>query len=164
MLESVWEELGAFVHQQIVWSKSRPVLTYSVYMWAHEPCFFGWLRGNKPPVTKREHYPSTVWDIPSSEVESKDHPTSKPPRVFRTPLELHTNIGDVCYEPFSGSGSQLIAAQTCGRLCYGLEISPQYVDVAVTRWQAFTGLTATLDGDGRSFGQLAAERRLVSAS
>src|SRR5262249_36280821 len=139
MLESVWEELGAFVHQQIIWFKSRPVLTYSVYMWAHEPCFFGWVKGNKPTTIKQEHYPTTVWNIPSSEVESSDHPPSKPVRIFRIPMELHTRVGDICYEPFSGSGSQLIAAETSGRRCYGLEICPEYVDVAITRWQNLTG-------------------------
>jgi hypothetical protein len=48
MLESVWNEAGAFVHQQIIWVKTRPVLTYSLYLWQHEPCLFGWIRGEKP--------------------------------------------------------------------------------------------------------------------
>src|SRR5262245_36458856 len=49
MLESVWAKHGAFVHQQIVWAKDRPILTRSWYMWQHEPCFMGWVRPNKPP-------------------------------------------------------------------------------------------------------------------
>ena len=51
MLESVWEKFGAFVHQQIIWMKDRPILTRSWYSWQHEPCFFGWVRSNKPPST-----------------------------------------------------------------------------------------------------------------
>ena len=51
----------------------------------------------------------------------------------------HTEVGDVCYEPFLGSGTQLIAAEKLGRVCYGLEREPQYVDVAVKRWESFTG-------------------------
>ena len=47
MLESIWNEFGAFVHQQIIWVKSRPVLTYSVYLWQHEPCLFGWIQGRE---------------------------------------------------------------------------------------------------------------------
>src|SRR5512132_4216834 len=49
MVEGVWEKFGAFVHQQIVWAKDRGILTRSYYLWQHEPCFFGWLKGNKPP-------------------------------------------------------------------------------------------------------------------
>ena len=48
MVERVWNEFGAFVHQQIIWVKSRPVLTYSTYLWQHEPCFFGWIKGAQP--------------------------------------------------------------------------------------------------------------------
>ena len=47
MVERVWNEFGAFVHQQIIWVKSRPVLTYSLYLWQHEPCLFGWIRGRE---------------------------------------------------------------------------------------------------------------------
>lgn len=135
--------------------KTRPVLTYSVYMWSHEPCFFGWLKGHKPKVNRTDGYLRTVWDIPSSEVESKDHPTSKPVRIFAIPMELHTEAGDLCYEPFMGSGSQLIAAEKTGRRCYGLELSPLYCDVIIRRWQDFTGKDATLEGDGRTFDEVA---------
>ena len=59
MVEGVWEKFGAFVHQQIVWAKDRGILTRSYYLWQHEPCFFGWLKGNKPPRVS-DDYPSTV--------------------------------------------------------------------------------------------------------
>lgn len=62
------------------------------------------------------------------------------------------------YDPFLGSGTTLIAAETTGRVCLGMELEPRYVDVAVQRWQAFTGKTACLLGDGRSFAVVAAER------
>jgi len=72
-LESVWNEMGAFVHQQIIWFKSRAVLTYSVFMWAHEPCLFGWIPGNKPEIIRSAEggYPSTIWEIPNSEIECR---------------------------------------------------------------------------------------------
>lgn len=57
-----------------------------------------------------------------------------------------------------GGGTTLIAAETTGRVCLGIELEPRYVDVAVRRWQAFTGMTACLLGDGRSFDVIAAER------
>jgi DNA modification methylase len=135
MVEGVWEKYGAFVHQQIVWAKDRGILTRSYYLWQHEPCFFGWLKGNKPPRVS-DDYPSTVWNLPTVKVgEKTEHPTSKPVAVFAIPMRQHTRPGDVCYEPFSGSGSQIIAGETTGRRVFAIEIRPQYVDVAVKRWQ-----------------------------
>ena len=142
MLESVWNEVGAFNHQQIVWFKSRPVLTYSVYMWSHEPCLFGWIKGQKPAVDHKYGNPGTVWQVPNAEIESSEHPTSKPNRLFAIPMELHTGPGDLCYEPFSGSGSQLIAAEQLGRRCYAIELEPRFVDVAISRWERLTGQRA----------------------
>jgi DNA modification methylase len=143
MLESVWNEVGAFVHQQIIWVKTRPVLTYSTYLWQHEPCLFGWIRGEKPKTFRAEtgkragEFPSTIWAIPSSEVETDAHPTSKPCKLFALPMEMHTERGDICYEPFSGSGSQLVAAQQLGRRCFAIEKSPPFVAVALERMAAF---------------------------
>src|SRR6516225_58269 len=147
-----WNESGpssAFVHQQIIWVKSRAVLTHSVYPWAHEPCLFGWIRGAKPRIRRKQvgqgadGFPSTVWEIPSSEVEINAHPTSKPCRLFALPMAMHTSPGDVCYEPFCGSGSQLIAAQRTGRRCYALEQSPRFVAVTLERMSQL-GLTPEL--------------------
>jgi DNA modification methylase len=146
MLESVWNELGAFMHQQIIWFKSRPVLTYSIYMWAHEPCLFGWIKGQKPRVDRNQDggYPATVWEVPNAEVESNEHPTSKPNRLFAIPMLLHTSANDLCYEPFCGSGSQLIAAEQLGRRCYAIELEPRFIDVAISRWERLTGKKAEL--------------------
>ena len=86
MVEGVWEKFGAFVHQQIVWAKDRGILTRSYYLWQHEPCFFGWLKGNKPPRVS-DDYPSTIWNIPTVKVgEKTEHPTSKPIEVFALPM------------------------------------------------------------------------------
>src|SRR5208337_2940298 len=142
MVEKVWTEFGAFVHQQIIWVKSRPVLTYSTYLWRHEPCLFGWVKGEKPKTRRSQvgaaadEFPTTVWEVPSSEVETDAHPTSKPCRLFSLPMEMHTEPGDICYEPFSGSGSQLVAAQQTGRRCYAIEKSPPFVAVALERMAA----------------------------
>ena len=67
------------------------------------------------------------------------------------------------YDPFLGSGTTLIAAETTGRVAFGIEIDPLYVDVAIRRWQAFTGKAATLQGDGRAFGEVSVERLAGSA-
>jgi len=149
MLESVWNEAGAFVHQQIIWVKTRPVLTYSLYLWQHEPCLFGWIKGAKPKTFRAEvgkrtdGFPTTVWAVPSSEIETDAHPTSKPCKLFSLPMEMHTERGDICYEPFSGSGSQLVAAQQLGRRCYAIEKSPPFVAVVLER-MAVLGLKPEL--------------------
>ena len=160
MLEACWQTFDVLHHQQIIWVKSRAVLTRSVLLWAHEPCMFGWRTGRKPRVNRKgfDRWPTTVWEIPSKEIETRDHPTSKPVRVFTLPMELHTGAGDVCYEPFAGSGSQHIAGERTGRRVYGLELSETFCDVAVLRWQAFTGQEAVLLATGQTYGQAQADR------
>jgi len=74
------------------------------------------------------------------------------------PILNNSSPGQAVYEPFMGSGTTLIAAESTGRVCYGIELNPAYVDVAVERWQQFTGQQAVLDGDGTSFAELNAER------
>ena len=158
MLEACWEKAGAFVHQQIIWVKDRGVLTRSHYLWKHEPCFMGWIKGTRPPKVADETLPST-WEMSSfAKDERPDHPTPKPLDAFGIPMRQHVERGGLCYEPFSGSGSQIIAGEANGRRVYAMEISPAYVDVAVERWQAATGRDAILDGDGRTFSEVRQER------
>ncbi|MEI4233741.1 DNA modification methylase [Roseovarius sp. D22-M7] len=158
MLEACWEKAGAFVHQQIIWVKDRGVLTRSHYLWKHEPCFMGWRRPNRPPKIAEQTLPST-WEMPSfTKDERPDHPTPKPLDAFGIPMRQHVARGGVCYEPFAGSGSQIMAGEINGRRVFAMEISPAYIDVAVERWQAETGKDAILDGDGRTFGDVKAER------
>jgi len=142
MLEACWEKAGAFVHQQIIWVKDRGVLTRSHYLWKHEPCFMGWIKGKRPAKVADETLPST-WEMPSfGKDERPDHPTPKPLDAFGIPMRQHVERGGLCYEPFSGSGSQIMAGEANGRRVYAMEISPAYVDVAVERWQAETGRDA----------------------
>lgn len=158
MLEACWAKAGAFVHQQIIWVKERGVLTRSHYLWKHEPCLMGWRRPNRPPKVAEETLPST-WEMPSfARDERPDHPTPKPLDAFGIPMRQHVARGGLCYEPFSGSGSQIMAGEANGRRVFAMEISPAYVDVAIQRWQAGTGKDAVLDGDGRTFAGVKAER------
>ena len=77
---------------------------------------------------------------------------------MRRPILNHTKRGELVYDPFLGSGTTLAAAELTGRVCCGLELDPQYVDVIVLRWQTLSGQKAYLDGDGRSFEEIAAAR------
>jgi DNA modification methylase len=102
---------------------------------------------------------TTLWNITSGGQDSETtHSTQKPVECMRRPMQNNSNPGQAVYDPFLGSGTTLIAAETTGRVCLGMELEPRYVDVAVRRWQAFTGMKASLLGDGRSFEVVAAER------
>jgi DNA modification methylase len=159
--------IGFDHHQQIIWNKGRTVLTRSLYWFQHEPCWF--VRKVNAPWYGKAGENSTVWDSPSpkfimggSDEEKFDHPTQKPMEVMRKPILNHTLPGEAVYDCFLGSGTTLIAAEQTKRVCYGVEFDPKYVDVIVRRWQQFTGKNAILDGDGRTFDELAEERRGVA--
>jgi ParB-like chromosome segregation protein Spo0J len=163
MLEGVWEKMGAFVHQQIIWNKPSPVLTRTHYLWKHEPCFYGWIRGNRPEKLEGADPAYTVWDIKGlTGDERPEHPTPKPLECFGIPMRQHVPVGGLCFEPFSGSGSQIMAGEANHRRVYAMEISPVYVDVAVQRFIQATGKIVYLDGSGgKTFEDVAAERGIV---
>ncbi|MCC6661506.1 MAG: DNA modification methylase [Phycisphaerales bacterium] len=152
MLEAAFTTAGMLAHCQIIWVKNRPVLTRTWYAWRHEPCLMGWLKGNKPPRVEKSVL-STVWEVSTipNGPERPDHPTPKPLELFEIPMRQHTRPGAVCYEPFAGSGTQVIAAQRLGRRCFALEVSPVYCDVIVRRFIAFAGAGAVSDEVARRY-------------
>ena len=107
-------------------------------------------------------HPDAIVHTESS--EDFGHPCSKPIKFWCWLMERTSEQADVIYEPFSGSGTTIIAAEMTGRACHAIELSPAYVDVAVKRWQAFTGQVATLEGDGRSFTEVEHERNQTGAA
>ena len=142
------------IHRQIIWVKPSLIMGRGDYHWRHELCFYGWIRGKRCAwLAGRDQ--DTVWEIKRE--QDGIHPTQKPVELFVRPIENHTTRGGAVYEPFSGSGSQIIAAEMTGRRCFAIEIDPAYVQVAIERWQTFTGQQATLDG--RTLEQIAKARR-----
>ena len=98
---------------------------------------------------------TTLWQIASRAQDADTvHGTQKPVECMRRPLENNSSPGQAVYEPFSGSGTTLIAAETSGRVCHAIELSPAYVDVAVLRWQAFTGQQAVLEAEGATYAEM----------
>jgi DNA modification methylase len=127
------------------------------YHWQHEPCWYAVReKGNWTGDRKQ----TTLWTIPSGgqDAESR-HSTQKPVECMRRPMLNNSQPGDAVYEPFSGSGTTLIAAQASGRTFFGVEIDPLYIDVAIRRWQAFTGQVATRLSDGRAFDAVDTDNR-----
>ncbi len=82
---------------------------------------------------------------------------------MRRPILNHTKRGELVYDPFLGSGTTLAAAEVTDRVCYGLELDPKYVDVSVLRWQMQSEKKATLEGDGRTFDEIAQMRHKDAA-
>lgn len=135
------DELGVFIHQIVIWLKPGFVLGRCNYHHRFEPSFHGWPKGARPEFFG-ERNQSNVWEI--GRENDKVHPTQKPVELFSIPIRNHTKPGEVIYEPFSGSGSQFIAAEREGRKCYGLESEPKYCNVILSRWEAETGKEAKL--------------------
>jgi DNA modification methylase len=108
---------------------------------------------------------TNVWDYAGVNTFRRDrldelamHPTVKPVALIADAIKDASRRTDVVLDPFSGSGSTIIAAEKTGRRAHGIEIDPRYVDVAVRRWQTFTGKAAVLDGTGSSFEEIAEQR------
>jgi DNA modification methylase len=155
--------IGFLHHQQIIWDKGRTVLTRTHYWFQHEPCWY--VRKKNAPWFGKAGENSTIWSSPSpkfimggSDEEKFDHPTQKPVELMRRPILNHLRRGELVYEPFLGSGTTLAAAELTQRVCYGVELDPKYVDVVVQRWQTLSGKQAVLDGDGRTFEEIKAQR------
>jgi DNA modification methylase len=150
------EATGFAIRTQIIWDKGRPVIGRGDYHWQHEPCLHC-VRKGKTGHWSGGRDKTTVWAIPHRKSET-GHGTEKPVECMKRPIENNSSPGQAVYEPFSGSGTTIIAAEMTGRLCHAIELNPAYVDVAVRRWQAFTGDLARLEESGRAFVEVAGER------
>jgi ParB-like chromosome segregation protein Spo0J len=161
------ETCGFEIRSQIIWLKQHFAISRGAYHWRHEPCWYA-VRGGQRGRWRGGRKQTTVWEIPNlnpfggesaAENEATGHGAQKPVEIMRRPILNHTRKGEACYDPFLGSGSTLIAAESSGRICLGMDIDPSYVDVAVLRWQRYTGQSAVLDGDGRTFDEIGRLRR-----
>ena len=154
---------GLAIRSQIIWAKERLVLSRGDYHWQHEPCWYA-VRQKATGHWSGDRKQTTLWSIPSRDQDAATiHGTQKPVECMRRPILNNSAPGQAIYEPFSGSGTTLIAAETTGRICLAIELDPAYVDVAVLRWQAFTGRQARLEGSGESFGEIAIAREAMAA-
>lgn len=155
-------ERAEFIRRsQIIWDKTRLIISRGHYHWQHEPCWYT-VRKGRSGHWSGDRKQTTVWAIPHQKSET-GHSTQKPVECMKRPIENNSSPGQAVYEPFSGSGTTIIAAEMTGRYCHAIEIDPAYVDVAVRRWQDFAGQKATLEGDGRTFEEIAAERARAAA-
>ena len=143
---------GFQLRASIIWAKSRFAISQGHYHWQHEPCWYAVRKGGTGHWSG-DRSQTTLWQIPHNKSET-GHSTQKPVECMRRPIENNSSPGQAVYEPFSGSGTTIIAAEQTARACYAIEINPAYVDVAVIRWQEFTGLEAVHADTGRTFNDM----------
>lgn len=151
------EASNFIIRSQIIWAKDRFSLSRGDYHWQHEPCWYA-VRHNRGGCWAGDRKQSTLWNIKARDDSGVGHGTQKPVECMRRPMENNSKPGDAVYEPFSGSGTTIIAGEQLGRRVLAIELNPIYVDVAVKRWQSFTGKAATLQATGQTFEDLSNAR------
>jgi len=124
------------IRNLIVWAKNSMVIGRGDYHHQHEPCWYV-VRKGCPGRRTDDRTQTTLWQIDKPQKSETGHSTQKPVECMARPIRNHDH--QLVYDPFLGSGTTLIAAEQLGRKCYGMEISPQYCDVIVKRWEQLTG-------------------------
>ena len=153
------EASGFAIRSQIIWAKERLVLSRGHYHWQHEPCWYA-VKDSGTGHWSGDRKQTTLWQIAGKDQDAATiHGTQKPVECMRRPILNNSSAGQAIYEPFSGSGTTLIAAETTGRVAHAIELDPAYVDVAVQRWQSFTGKDAVLEDTGQSFNDVGQRRK-----
>jgi DNA modification methylase len=167
-LHQVGTEMFTELKNVVVWNKTSPsqgsfyrsqhelIFVFKVGNAEHRNCFGLGAHGRMR---------SNVWTYPGAnsfragrQDELAMHPTIKPVALVADALRDCSLRGELALDLFIGSGTTLLAAEKIGRVCYGLEYEPAYVDVSVQRWQAYTNSDAALASDGRTFDEVKAAR------
>lgn len=126
------EDAGIHVQSQIVWNKNTLVLGQPDYQWRHENCWYGFLLGNNHRWFGGRDQ-TTVWDITKVANVKYLHPMQKPIELYSVSIKNNTRTGDLCFDPFVGSGTQIIACETLSRRCYAMDNDPRYIAVSLQR-------------------------------
>ena len=137
----------------IIWAKSNFPMGRGHYHHKHEPCWYVVKKGGTGHWSG-DRKQTTLWEIDSPRKSETGHSTQKPVECMKRPIENNSSPGQAIYEPFSGSGTTIIAGEMTGRSIHAIELSPAYVDVAVKRWQDFTGEKAIHEASGKTFEEL----------
>ncbi|MCL4783524.1 MAG: site-specific DNA-methyltransferase [Bryobacterales bacterium] len=160
-LYRAFTEAGGHWSTFVIWAKNTFTMGRSDYQRQYEPILYGWKEGS-------DHYwcgardQGDVWLV-KKPVSNDLHPTMKPVELIERAVRNSSKTRDTVLDPFGGSGSTLIACEKAGRQARLIELEPRYCDVIVRRWEEFSGKQAVLEGDGRTFGDLAAERLGIAA-
>lgn len=157
VVEASLHACGFETRAQIIWNKSHLVVGRAHYHSKHEACWYT-VRKGANGHWNGDRKQTTVWDIEKPQKSETGHGTQKPVEAMARPIRNNSAPGDHIYEPFSGSGTTIIAAQMNKRVCHAVELMPAYVDVACTRFAAFTGVAPVLVETGETFEEVKARR------
>lgn len=182
IFEQAMNEAGWTVKQQLIWEKGH-VLGRSDYHWSHEPIMYcrrgdintSWYgdRTHKTAIltqtieqlnnlTKDKliemiskiREDSDMLNIQKDAAVEYMHSTQKPVELSLQMIKNSSRPRESVLEPFTGSGSTLIACELSKRMCYAMELEPKYVDVILTRWENYSGKEAKREGDGKSWKEI----------
>ncbi|MGD0020261.1 MAG: site-specific DNA-methyltransferase [Candidatus Limnocylindrales bacterium] len=140
LVSRVLAEEGGHWSDTLIWAKDRFVLGRADYQRAYEPIWYGWREGASHHWCG-DRDQGDVWQVARC-ADAPLHPTMKPLPLMERAISNSSREGDLVLDPFLGSGSTLIACERTGRVCAGIEIDPIYAEVAVRRWERFSGLEA----------------------
>ncbi len=161
-LHRAWQDAGGKWSSTIIWAKNTFALGRADYHQQFEAMLYGWKAGN-------QHYwcgardQGNVWHF-DKPARNDLHPTMKPVALVERAIRNSSKHRDTVLDPFGGSGTTMIAAERTGRQAVLLEIDPAYVDVIVRRWEDTNGQPAILDGEDRTFDDVAAMRMASNAA
>lgn len=124
-------DAGWLLKQQLIWVKNTMVMGRQDYQWKHEPCLYGWLKGDSHKwYSDRKQTTVIEWDKPQ---RNGEHPTMKPIGLFAYQIENSSKIGDLVIDAFGGSGTTMVACEQLKRKARIVEYDPKYCDVIVKR-------------------------------
>ena len=155
-LKSAFEAAGGHWSTFVIWAKNVFTLGRSDYQRQYEPILYGWQEG-------KQHFwcgardQGDVWFVNKPHANDV-HPTMKPVELVERAIRNSSKQGDTILDAFAGAGTTMIACEKTGRQARLIEIDPVYCDVALRRWQNYVGKQAVLDGDGRTFDEVAEQR------
>jgi DNA modification methylase len=137
-----WDVAESIIHSgykirtQIVWAKNNIVISRGHYHGKHEPCWYA-VKDSRKSHWIGDRKQSTLWDIDKPRKSETGHSTQKPIECMARPIRNHDS--EFVYEPFSGSGTTIIACEQLGRKCRAIELSPEYVAITLQRYYDATG-------------------------
>ncbi len=131
-------DLGFHVSCLTCWLKEAAVISYGDYSFRSEHALYGWLEG-APHYWAGLPGESNVWEVHRDPTKTYVHPTQKPVQLAQRALKNSSKVNDLVLDTFLGSGSVLMAAESIGRRCYGIEIDPKYVDCIIRRYINYAG-------------------------
>jgi DNA modification methylase len=159
--QNALEAAGFEIRCQIIWAKNTFAWGFGRYKFQHEPLFYAHVADQKDPWYGDKSQ-STLWEE-KKPAANRIHPTAKPVELIERALLNSSKSGDIVADLFGGSGSTLIACERLNRKSRVMEIDPKYADCIVRRYQEYAGKQAVLEGDGRTFDQIAQDRTKEAA-